>query len=79
MELWASRGIKGKGTGLTFDTLQVLSDLFKKDKQIPSRTNTQPQNLKRTNTARCMLYKKVLDLLIVESIYGESSGRTNQI
>ena len=40
VELWASRGIKGSGTGLTFDPLRLLSDLIE-SKKYPSRTNTQ--------------------------------------
>ena len=31
----------------------------------------------RTNRARCALYKKILDLLIIESVSGESSGRAS--
>ena len=30
VELRASRGIKGSGTGLTFDPLRLLSDLIRK-------------------------------------------------
>ena len=43
--LGVGRGIKGNGTGLTFDSLLLLSDLIRKQK-IPSGINTQPKHLK---------------------------------
>ena len=47
--LGVARGMKGSGTGLTFDPLRLLSDLIRKQKN-PSRTNTQPENLKHIYT-----------------------------
>ena len=44
--LGVARGIKGSGTGLTFDPLRLLSYLIK----YPSRTNTQPEHLNHIYT-----------------------------